>query len=261
MSPLSLQRRASRGALAALLFAVGGGSLVIGASAASATEQLPTVPLHNATAQGGEDCPSGGGAWWHFILAPNSGGSSFEAITLNLGTETVVATGAAIVPNGNQTDNVFVAVPSGHQLDDLELDGSFAAYSGTTPTKFNLSHVCEGSSQPPVTEPPVTEPPDTDDTITEPPVTEPPVTQPPRTDGTSTPATVLGATVDSVDTIDTVAPGVEPTAATPVSTSGTLPYTGSDDTPFVVAGLACLGGGLLLASAARAKLARSNAER
>jgi LPXTG-motif cell wall-anchored protein len=254
MSPLSLPRRASRGALAALLFAVSAGSLVIGASAASASEPFPTIPLHNATAQTEDDCPAGGGAYWHFILAPNKG-SAFESITLDLGDDTLVATGGDIIANGGQADNVFVAVPSGHELGDLELAGSFASYSGATPTHFNLSHVCEGSSQPsvtqpPVTEPPVTEPPVTEPPVTEPPVTEPPVTEPPGTDDTVTPATVLGVTVDS-----------EPTPAAAVSTNGTLPYTGSEDLPFLVAGLACLGGGLLLASAARAKLARSDAER
>jgi len=245
MSALSPSRRVLRGALATTLFVVGATSMLLGASVASATEAPPasTIPLHNATAETGEDCPPGDGAYWHFILAPNKGGSAFTAITLDLGSDTIVASGAAILPNGGQTDNVFVAVPTGHELDDLELDGSFATYTGTTPTKFNLSHVCEGASQPAVEEPPVEEPP-----VDEPPAEEPPAEEPVTKQDPVPSATVMGTTLDASSVAQTV-----PAAATAVTTDGTLPYTGSETLPFLLVGLAFVIGGTVLARLARSR--------
>jgi hypothetical protein len=44
-------------------------------------------------------------------------------------------------------DNVFIQVPAGFSLDDLQLTGSSAQVSGPVDenTKFNLSHVCKGT--------------------------------------------------------------------------------------------------------------------
>jgi LPXTG-motif cell wall-anchored protein len=117
----------------------------------TASATVNSIALHNNTAEAGKNCPAGGAAYWHFVFAPNDGSSAFVTITLNLTSETVVFSGAQIVPNGSQTDNVFVAVPAGHLLTDLLTSGSSATYTGSTPTRFNLSHVCEGTVPPTTT--------------------------------------------------------------------------------------------------------------
>ena len=112
-----------------------------------------SISLHNDTASAGEsgvDCPNDGVAYWHFVLAPNNGTSSFFTVILNLRTgvdttETLNFTGDQLVPNGSQTDNIFVAVPSGHSLGDLVALGSYATYTGNVPNEFNLSHTCDGT--------------------------------------------------------------------------------------------------------------------
>ena len=104
------------------------------------------IALHNATAEASTDCPADLGAAWHFVLAPNDGSSAFVSITLDLGTEAVTFDGAELVPNAGQLDNVFVAVPAGHELSDLRVEGSSARYEGATPNQFNLSHVCTGTT-------------------------------------------------------------------------------------------------------------------
>jgi LPXTG-motif cell wall-anchored protein len=114
-----------------------------GATVQAATAS--TIPLHNNTAGPADGCPPDGGAYWHFVFAPNDDKTAFVMITLNLNGDVVEFSGAQIIPNGGQMDNVFVAVPSGHVLTDLETSGSFATYSGATPKEFNLSGVCEGS--------------------------------------------------------------------------------------------------------------------
>ena len=102
----------------------------------------PGIPLNNDEADPDPDCPADGLAYWHFVLVPNNGESSFESITLNLNGTYFTFTGEDIVPNGDQTDNVFVAVPDGYSLTDLVAEGSSATYSGATPNQFNLSHIC-----------------------------------------------------------------------------------------------------------------------
>jgi LPXTG-motif cell wall-anchored protein len=124
---------------------------VIGVAApASAGSPSNTIPLNNATAAGSTDCPSTGGPYWHFVLAPNNGTFSFVSITLNLGGPgTVTFSGSQIIPNGTQTDNVFVQVPTGKLLTSLQTSGSFATYNSTTgraPNRFNLSSVCTNYS-------------------------------------------------------------------------------------------------------------------
>ena len=106
----------------------------------------PRIPLNNDTAPEDSDCPATGGPYWHFVLAPNNGSSSFTSITLNL-KGTLVSFGLdRIIRNGIQSDNVFVAVPAGSSISDLQLSGSFATYTGTTPKKFTLSHLCSAAN-------------------------------------------------------------------------------------------------------------------
>ena len=102
------------------------------------------VQLHNDRAEVKNDCPSDD-AWWHFVLAPNNGQYEFASMNLNIGGTATLIAGDDIVTNGGQTDNVFVAVPAGADLNDLTAAGSsamVAPYSMTV--KFVLSHVCEG---------------------------------------------------------------------------------------------------------------------
>ena len=102
------------------------------------------VGLHNDEAETKNDCPSDD-AWWHFVLAPNNGQYAFTSMNLNIGGSTTLISGADIVANGGQTDNVFVAVPEGASLDDLSAAGSSAMVDPySTKVKFVLSHVCEG---------------------------------------------------------------------------------------------------------------------
>ena len=102
------------------------------------------VDLHNDEAETKNDCPSDD-AWWHFVLAPNNGQYAFTSMNLNIGGSATLISGADIVANGGQTDNVFVAVPEGASLDDLSAAGSSAMVDPySTKVKFVLSHVCEG---------------------------------------------------------------------------------------------------------------------
>ena len=102
------------------------------------------VDLHNDEAETKNDCPSDD-SWWHFVLAPNNGQYAFTSMNLNIGGSTTLISGADIVANGGQTDNVFVAVPEGASLDDLSAAGSSAMIDPYSPkVKFVLSHVCEG---------------------------------------------------------------------------------------------------------------------
>ena len=131
------------------LVLVGGGSSLawmattVAQPASAATPPANSLPLHNDTAAPASGCPSG--AYWHFVLTPNNGGSSFASIVLNLAGDPFTFTGfPPIITNGPQTDNVFVPVPAGHAVTDLEASGSYAIYSGATPSQFVLSGVCAG---------------------------------------------------------------------------------------------------------------------
>jgi hypothetical protein len=102
----------------------------------------PDVPLHNDTAgPQGDDCPTGG-QYWHFVLVPNNNKTSFTSVTLVLAGEVFTFTGDDLITNAGQTDNIFIQVPDGYSLSDLEAEGSYANYSGQTPISFNLSGVC-----------------------------------------------------------------------------------------------------------------------
>jgi hypothetical protein len=125
------------------------GSLLIAATPVASAMLTPVsatvqhdIELHNDRAVDGVDCPDNTVAYWHFILAPNNGTSAFVSITLNLGTESRTFTGSQILKNGTQTDNVFVLVPDGFELDDLVAAGSSAVISGDQAKQFNLSHRC-----------------------------------------------------------------------------------------------------------------------
>jgi len=130
--------------LVALMGALVG--VVVAGTASGVT--TTTVDLHNNTAETGTDCPDTINDYWHFVLTPNNGSLAFVTITLNLdGTTKTFPTDGAIIPNGSQQDNVFVQVPTGFSLADLETTGSSAEVSGPVDanTKFNLSHVCDGT--------------------------------------------------------------------------------------------------------------------
>jgi LPXTG-motif cell wall-anchored protein len=185
-----------------------------------------TIALHNDTAESGTDCPVGGGAYWHFVFAPNNGSAAFVTITLNLTSETVVFSGSQILPNGSQNDNVFVGVPSGHTLTDLMTSGSSATYTGSLPIQFNLSTVCEGTV-PPTTTTTTTAPATT--TTTAPATTT--TTAPATTTSTAAPTTTTTApastTTTAGPTTTTTAPATTTTTAAPTTTSTAGPTTTS----------------------------------
>jgi hypothetical protein len=111
-------------------------------STTTTTIPEPGVPLHNDTAgPQGDDCPTDG-QYWHFVLVPNNNTSSFTSVTLVLAGDIFTFTGDDLIPNAGQTDNIFIKVPDGYSLTDLEAEGSYADYLGRTPISFNLSGVC-----------------------------------------------------------------------------------------------------------------------
>jgi LPXTG-motif cell wall-anchored protein len=227
------------------------------------------IALNNATASTETDCPAGGAAYWHFVLAPNSG-SAFVSITLNLGTETRTFSGDELVKNGVQTDNVFVAVPAGFTLTSIVKDGSYAVYSGATPTNFNLSHTCAGtipttsstsstSSTTSSTSTSTTSTSSTSSTSTSttssttstsvaPTTTEAPTTSTNPEESTTSSTVGTAAAVEVLGTVQT-----QPEVAGAVQAQGALPYTGTNTVGLVAAGLSILLGGLLLVALARTK--------
>jgi LPXTG-motif cell wall-anchored protein len=281
MSALQSLRRTAVGVAAGVLLV--GGVLGFASAAGNAGAEvaapaaLPAgaIALNNNQATAQEDCPDDGFAYWHFILAPNNGTYAITSISLDLGTETLTFSGSAIVPNGGQTDNVFVAVPAGHTLTDIVLgDSSYALYSGGTsaPSNFTLSHTCEGAV-------PTTTTPSTSSTTSTVPTSSTKVTT--STTSTSTTSTTApsgptSTTTTEPDTTTTeevtttteaeVLGTVQTTsttaaeAATAVQADGELPYTGTDTAGMVAAGLSVLLGGALLVGLARTK-SRTLAER
>jgi LPXTG-motif cell wall-anchored protein len=283
---MSLTIRRSLTGLAATGLIVGG-SFAFVTTAGATPPVVPTVPegaiaLHNSTAEAGTDCPDDGAAYWHFVFAPNDGSAAFTSIVLELstppsGSEILTFSGAAIVKNGSQTDNVFVAVPAGHTITDLVTGAnSYAFYSGETPTKFNLSHTCAGTVETTTTtaaptttttEAPTTtttEAPTT--TTTEAPTTT--TTEAPTTTTTEAPTTTTTAaptTTTEAPTTTTAPPevlgsttiapsSVQPEVLGEVQVAGELPYTGSNSTlVMVVAGMSVLTGGAILVAMARNK--------
>lgn len=115
-----------------------------------AEEQTLNIPLNNDTAGAGTDCPATGGPYWHFVISPNNGNSYFITFHLNLGDATTYDT-SVFVPNGDQLDNIFLAVPSGKTLTSLIKTGSSAdiKWNGedkNPPDKFLLSHTCSAKA-------------------------------------------------------------------------------------------------------------------
>ncbi|MFM7062281.1 MAG: hypothetical protein ACKO04_02135 [Actinomycetes bacterium] len=179
------------------------------ARALSVSAVESSIALHNASAAAAGDCPSDGRAYWHFVLAPNNGSSTFTSITLNLNGTSVTFTGAQIVGNGGQGDNVWVAVPAGYALPDLQTSGSSATYTGSTPTQFVLSHVCPGTVPTTTTTAPTT-------TVT-----------------TTEPATTTTAPTTTVTTTTTTEPT---TTTTEPTTTTTEPTTTTTEPPVTVLG-------------------------
>jgi hypothetical protein len=107
------------------------------------------LALRNATTSTiASDCPSTTESYWNFVVAPTLG-NAITSMTLNLGSNgTPVFSGAALIPKAGLGANVFVAVPAGASLTDLQTAGSSASisYSSTPPLTLVLASVCEPTS-------------------------------------------------------------------------------------------------------------------
>jgi hypothetical protein len=90
-------------------------------------------------------CPADDASYWHFVITPNNGDSYFVTFHLNLGDGFFLDTDV-FIPNGSQTDNVFVSVPLGKTVYSLIAEGSTATVvwngTGNAPSKFVLSSIC-----------------------------------------------------------------------------------------------------------------------
>ncbi|MAT05513.1 MAG: hypothetical protein CL424_10775 [Acidimicrobiaceae bacterium] len=140
--------RGTRAVVGLVAILVGALATFVGATNASAVDAPPTqtVPLHNDGADVEADCPNDVGDFWHFVIAPNNDTYSFVSITLSLDGATTTFSGGDIIPNGTQTDNIFIALPAGIDFDDLALPGSSAEITPATGSpKFVLSHLCDGA--------------------------------------------------------------------------------------------------------------------
>ena len=279
MSQLSLRRTLLSTAAAALV--VGGSLGFVGAvagadptggnalTAVTSTIPAASIELNNSSASAQTDCPDDGFAYWHFILAPNNGTFAFTEIHLELAVppagpnDLVTFSGAAIVPNGSQLDNVFVAVPAGHTLEDIVIDNhlSYALFTGSgTPTNFTLSHVCEGvvptTTTTTSTSTSTTSTSTTSTSTTSTSTTSTSTSTSTTSTSTSTTTTTPSSTT-SLPTTTTAPPEVfgtvqtVPDTAAAVETAGELPYTGSNLGLMVVSGLCVLAGGAALVAIAR----------
>jgi LPXTG-motif cell wall-anchored protein len=171
------------------------------------SSETQVVDLHNDVADEELSCPDDGLRYWHFVTAPNNGSFSFESITLSVDGSSYHFSGSQIVKNGSQTDNVFVAVPDGKDLDDLSEEGSYAVIApGDGKVKFVLSHLCAGT---PSTTTTTTVAPTTTTTTVEPTTT----TVAPTTTTTVAPTTTI--TVEpTTTTVEPTTTTVEPTTTT-----------------------------------------------
>ena len=226
-------------------------SLGVASPASAATVN---VPLHNNTAPEG-DCPVQAGQYWHFIVAPNNGTYSFDTITLNIdGLGAVAFTGAQLIPNGSQLDNVYVAVPAGKALTDLILAGSSADISPDSGgPKFVLSHVCDGT-------PPETTTTSSEVTTTAAATTTSAATSSSEETSSSAATESSSATGSSEETATTVSgalvAGPVPTSANPttsflVDAATELPETGRDSAPVAWMALLVIGMGVAVIGIAR----------
>jgi LPXTG-motif cell wall-anchored protein len=262
---------------------------MLGLSAGSvAGEVVPTqtVPLNNADAPtlGADKCPDGIGDYWHFIIAPNPGGFAFVSITLALDDASTpdgddpsaddtafTFTGTDIIPNGVQTDNVYVEVPDGYSLGDIVKVGSSADITPAVPAvKFVLSHLCDGSGTTTTTTvaettttAPTTTVAETTTTVAETTTTAPTTTIAETTTTvaettttvaettTTAPTTTIAETTTTLSEAGSGGPTTTgPATSTPVTQ---LPQTGGDlNRPLgLVGGLLLLVGALLLLTARR----------
>jgi len=147
---------------------IGIASILVGCCAAIGAVVVPghvtagddeqQVSLHNGPydapvkSDGGGDCLNDAeGDYWHFIISPNDDTFSFAQIHLVIddsGYDFYLANPpGGIIKNGSQTDNVFVKVPTGKSIYDLEKTGSYAIITPDTEDapQFNLSHSCDGT--------------------------------------------------------------------------------------------------------------------
>ena len=126
-------------------------ALTIGLTGSPAGAQAATgfIPLANSVADVGTDCPDSVGDYWNFAIVPNDGTYAFVTISLNLGGSTVDFSGGSLISNGS-ADNVFVAVPDGYAIGDLNSFGSEAeitppsADASSGYVEFRLDYVCGG---------------------------------------------------------------------------------------------------------------------
>ena len=220
------------------LIGIGALGLSLGV-AAPVSAATVNVPLENNTAKEGA-CPDQAGQYWHFIVAPNSGTYSFVTITLNItGLGSVAFTGAQLIQNGTQADNVYVAVPAGKAPTDLIQAGSTADITPEAGSpKFVLSHICDGT------------PPDTtsssDVTTSSDATSSSDVTC--SSDSTSSSG---GDSTTSEETTTTVAgalvagpvPSANPTTSLLIDPATELPETGHDSVPLAWLALLVTGAG------------------
>src|SRR5581483_9842761 len=182
-----------------------------------------------------------------------------------------------VVLNGGQYDNLFVKVPAGKSLSDLQLSGSYAEYTGVgTPQQFNLSHVCDGGGTPTPTSTPTRTPTATGTPPTSTPTstaTNTPV--PPTATPTNTPQTLIIVTptntpVPLIPLVPTATPtlvaqvsGVvsQPTPVSQVAGVSVLPSAGdggqrADRAPLLALGLGLMAAGAVVFAVSR-RLKRS----
>ncbi|HUF98304.1 MAG TPA: LPXTG cell wall anchor domain-containing protein [Ilumatobacter sp.] len=235
----------------------GAGALLLGTGVGTVPTALAVdtqnITLDNleAPTEDGENCPDGIHDYWHFIAAPANGTWTFVTITLNLGGDDLfVFTGDDIVVMGDKFDNVFVQVPEGFELGDLQLEGSSADVTPSTgDPKFVLSHLCDGDGPPPTTSTTVVDTTTTTVAETTTTVAETTTTVPETT--TTVAETTTTAELDEnpppLNTIDVSSGGPLPTPEPGIE----LPSTGGSTSITALLGALLLVGGSILTVTAR----------
>jgi hypothetical protein len=241
---------------------------------ATATPGTATINLHNNTADTGTDCPDTTNDYWHFVLAPNDGTFKFAVLHLNIGgTVFNFNVPADVALNGGQYDNLFVKVPDGKSLTDLQLSGSSAEYTGVGTPQFNLSHVCDGTGTPTPTSTPTstaTSTPTSTATSTPTNTTVPPTATPTNTPQTLIIVTPTNTPVPLIPLVPTATPtlvaqvsGVvsQPTPVSQVAGVSVLPSAGdggqrADRAPLLALGLGLMAAGAVVFAVSR-RLKRS----
>jgi hypothetical protein len=215
------------------------------------------VLLHNNTSPN-TDCPAdpeSGVAYWHFVISPNNGTYTFVTITLKVGGQTFIFTGSDIIPNGVQHDNVFIAVPAGKTITDLELVGSSADITPNAPppNEFNLSGTCPASGEGTTTTTggsttTTSSTSTTSTTTTSTSTTTTSTTAPPTTQ--VSPTSVVASSTTTTQVLGTV-------VTAPPTTPSSLAFTGSSNYafPMAVAGALMILAGLGLAFFAQRRFA------